>query len=159
MPQDPNDFRNEEDFIRAQYLNPKIKSVNVPKPNGTDRRVYAINRAGHFKAFPNMEAAHAELQRLKQWDLEQPGMDRTSAALIDRDAWAIPANEGSAEFQKENKDARGMGFSSVLDDINSIKKGMERYRGKLEAKVTAKSYPSQGKMSKLMEDDLKKKGR
>jgi hypothetical protein len=172
MPQDPSDFRVESDFSRALAQNPQNKFVNSPKPKGRDIRVLATNDAGLGKNFKNVQEAYAELNRLKDYDpseyaRQNPGnLSETSAALRTRDAWYDEKDSGYP-IDRENKKARAMGFTSVVDYVNSIRQGIKNYEKSLpKAKdygttalggSNAKSYPSQGKMSKLMEEDFKKK--
>lgn len=173
MPQDPSDFRIESDFSRALSQNQKNKFANAPKPTGRDIRVLATNDAGLGRKFKNVQEAYAELNRLKEYDPDEytrksPGnLSETSAALRKRDAWHDEKDSGYP-IDPENKKARAMGFTSVVDYIGSIRQGIKNYEKNLPKQkdygTTAlggsnvKSYPSQGKMSKLMEDDLKKKG-
>jgi hypothetical protein len=176
MPQDPDNYRTEDDFSRALAQNPNNKFVNAPKPKGRDTRVLATNSAGLGRNFKNIEEAYAEINRLKRFDAEKldkgdfPPFKGTSSALRRRDAWADPISDplGPNAIDSENKKARSMGFTSVQDYIDAIKSGIKRHEAHLPKEkdygTTAlggsngRSYPSQGKMSKLMEEDLKKKG-
>jgi len=175
MPQDPDNYRTEDDFSRALAQNPNNKFINEPKPKGRETRVLATNSAGLGRNFKNVEEAYAEINRLKQFDAEKldkgdfPVLKGTSSAFRRRDAWADPISDplGPNPIDSENKKARLMGFTSVQDYIDSIKSGIKNYEKSLpKAKdygttalggSNAKSYPSQGKMSKLMEEDFKKK--
>jgi len=173
MPQDPSNFRLESDFSRALALNPKNKFVNSPKPKGRDVRVLATNEAGLGRNFKNIQEAYAELNRLKRFDPDEhygknPGdFEKTMSALRKRDAWYDEV-DGGYPIDPENKKARSMGFTSATDYIGAIREGIKNYERNLpkykDYGTTAlggsnsKSYPSQSKMSKLMENDLKKRG-
>ena len=172
MPQDPKKFRNEDNFRRSLYG--VAKPSVVPAPKGRDTRITASSGvSGSFAQFPNRAAAVAELNRLKQFDparldSESDGPFKgTSSALRKRDSWADPVDSGY-QIDPENKKARAMGFTSVVDYMGALQNAVDGYDKTLTkqkdygttalAGSNAKSYPSQGKMSKLMEEDLKKKG-
>jgi hypothetical protein len=171
MPQDPSDFRREDDFRNALYKNAK-PSV-VAKPKGRDTRITASSGlSGSFAQFPNRAAAVAELTRLKNYDpaeyvSDADGPFKARPALRSRDAWGDGIDSG-VPIDLENKKARAMGFTSVVDYIERLRNAVDGYDKTLTKQKdygttalggsNAKSYPSQGKMSKLMEEDLKKKG-
>ncbi len=173
MPQDPSDFRNEDDFSRALALNPKNKFVNATKPKGRDTRVLATNAAGLGRNFKNVQEAYAELNSMKRFDPDEhygknPGdFEKTMSALRKRDAWADEI-DGGYPIDSFNKKARAMGFTSATDYMRAIREGIKNYENNLQKQKdygttalggsNSRSYPSQGKMSKLMEEDLKKRG-
>lgn len=170
MPQDPSDFRREDDFRFA--LRDKAKPLSATKPKGRDTRITASSGlSGSYAQFPNRAAAVAELNRLKGYDpkgLTDSGVvSGTSAYLRSRDAWGDDPEAGYP-IDIENKKARAMGFTSVVDYIERLKDAVDGYDKTLTKQknygttalggTNGKSYPSQGKMSKLMEADLKKRG-
>ena len=173
MPQDPSDFRIEEDFSRALALNPNNKFVNAPKPKGRDTRVLATNAAGLGRNYKDIQEAYTELNRLRNFDPDEhfgkkPGdFENTMSFLRKRDAWYDEV-DGGYPIDAANKKARSMGFTSATDYIGAIKEGIKNYERNLPKQKeygttalggsNAKSYVSQGKMSKLMEEDLKKRG-
>lgn len=165
MPQDPSKFKNEDDF--RQSLARTAKPSPSPAPKGRDTRILATSgTSGSFVQFPNINAAYAELNRLKQFDPDEyerqsddiPGFKGTSSALRKRDAWADREDTGYA-IDPENKAARAKGFTSVVDYMEAIKTGIKNYEKNLPKQSgygatalggTQGSYPSQGKMSKAM---------
>lgn len=76
---------------------------------------------------------------------------------------------GQDAYAKADKQARKEGYDRpnlgglepVMDKLRTTRDSIEKRNADWMAKTATKkpSYPSQGKMSKLMEQDLKKKGR
>jgi len=170
MPQDPSDFRIEDDYRFA--LRDKAKPLSVAKPKGRDTRITASSGlSGSYAQFPNRAAAVAELNRLKDYDpkamADAGHVSNASAYMRSRDAWADDP-ESNFGVASENKKARAMGFTSVVDYIERLRSAVDSYDKTLTKQkdygttalggTNGKSYPSQGKMSKLMEEDLKKRG-
>jgi hypothetical protein len=163
MPQDPSKFRNEDDFRRSLY-NVAKPSV-VPKPKGRDTRITATSgSSASFAQFPNRAAAVAELNRLKQFDPTKGDSDfdgpfkGTTSALRKRDAWVDPVDTGYP-IDPENKKARAMGFTSVVDYMGALQNAIDGYDKTLTKQkdygTTALggiqgAYPGQSKMSKAL---------
>ncbi len=162
MPQDPKQFRRESDYRNALY--PNVKPLSVSAPKGRDTRITAgSGLSGGFAQFPNRAAAVAELNRLKAYDPDEYKGDGgvftgTSSALRKRDAWADEIDGGNT-IDPENKKARAMGFTSVVDYIGRLKDAVDGYDKTLTKQKdygttalggTQGAYRGQSKMSKAM---------
>jgi hypothetical protein len=163
MPQDPKQFRNEDDFRKS--LAGKVKPISVPAPKGRDSRITASSgTSGSFVQFPNRATAIAELNRLKQYDPDEYDSESdgpfkgTTSALRKRDSWADPVEAGFP-IDPENKKARAAGFTSVVDYMGAIKKAIDGYDKTLTMSPeygttalggTQGAYRGQSKMSKAM---------